>query len=107
MTFTAERTVRLVEELLPERFGGGPTDYQLVEDRSGPISQVSIVVSPRVGAVDAEAVRETALAALAAGGVSPRFMADSWREAGLPRIERREPYATSRPKILPLHVIED
>jgi len=106
MTFTAALTIRLVEEVLPERFGGGPTDYQLVEDRSGPISQVLILVSPRVGPVDADAVREVALSALAAGGIGSRFMADSWREARLPLVERREPYATSRPKILPLHVIE-
>jgi hypothetical protein len=106
MTFTAALTVRVVEEVLPERFGGGPTDYQLVEDRSGPISEVRILVSPRVGPVDADTVREAALRALAAGGVGPRFMAESWREAGLPRVERREPYTTGRPKILPLHVIE-
>jgi hypothetical protein len=106
MTFTAGLTLRVVEEVLPERFGGGPTDYQLVEDRSGPISEVRLLVSPRVGALDADAVREAALSALAAGGVGPRLMADSWRDAGLPRVERREPYATGRPKILPLHVIE-
>ena len=106
MTFTAGLTVRVVEEVLPGRFGGGPTDYQLVEDRSGAISKILILVSPRVGTVDTDAVRETALSALAAGGVGPRLMADSWREAGLPRVERREPYATGRPKILPLHVIE-
>jgi len=106
MTFTAALTLRLVEEVLPQRFGGGPTDYQLVEDRSGPISQVLVLVSPRVGAVDGGAVREVALNVLAEGGTGTRFMAASWRAAGLPRVERREPYATSRPKILPLHVIE-
>jgi hypothetical protein len=106
MTFTAAETVHLVEEVLPARFGGGPTDYQLVEDRSGPISRVLLLVSPRVGAVDTHGVRETALSTLAEGGPGRRFMAESWREAGLPRVERREPYATGRPKILPLHVIE-
>ncbi len=106
MTFTAGLTVRLVEEILPTRFGGGPTDYQLVEDRSRPVSQVLILVSPRVGPVDAAAVRQVALSALGAGGIGPRFMATAWREAGLPRVQRREPYATGRPKILPLHVIE-
>jgi hypothetical protein len=98
--------VRLVEELLPRRFGGGPTDYQLVEDRSGPLSRVVIVVSPRVGSLDASAVREAALDALAEGGPGPTLMANSWRAAGLPHVERREPYATGRPKILPVHVIE-
>jgi hypothetical protein len=106
MTFTAELTLRVIEEVLPERFGGGPTDYQLVEDRTGAISEVRLLVSPRVGTLDADAVREAALSGLAAGGVGPRLMADSWRDAGLPRVERREPYTTGRPKILPLHVIE-
>ena len=61
MTFTATMTVRLVEEVLPQRFGGGPTDYQLVEDRSGPISKAVIVVSPRVGPLQPDTVREVAL----------------------------------------------
>ena len=106
MTFTPAITVRLVEEVLPQRFGGGPTDYQLVEDRSGPISKVVIVVSPRVGPLQAETVREVALQALGEDGVGPTVMAASWRDAGLPRIERREPYTTGRPKLLPVHVIE-
>ena len=106
MTFTAATIIRLIEDVLPRRFGGGPTDYQLVEDRSRPISKVSIVVSPRLGSVDPAAVREAALDALAEGGVGPRLMVDSWREAGLPHVECREPYATGRPKILPLHVID-
>jgi hypothetical protein len=106
MTFTATSTVRLVEEVLPQRFGGGPTDYQLVEDRSGPVSKAVIVVSPRVGPLEAETVREVALRALGEGGLSHTFMANSWREAGLPHVERREPYVTGRPKLLPVHVIE-
>ena len=106
MTFTAAMTLHLVEEALPQRFGGGPTDYQLVEDRSGPISKVSIVISPRVGPVQPETVREVALQALGNDGPGPALMANSWREAGLPHIERREPYTTSRPKLLPVHVIE-
>ena len=106
MTFTAAITVRLVEEVLPQRFGGGPTDYQLVEDRSGPISKVVIVVSPRVGPLEPDTVREAALQALGEDGIGPTLMANSWREAGLPHIERREPYVTGRPKLLPVHVIE-
>ncbi|HEX8207562.1 MAG TPA: hypothetical protein VF587_15980 [Solirubrobacteraceae bacterium] len=106
MTFTSSYTLRLVEEVLPERFGGGPTDYQLVEDRSGPLSKIRLLVSPRVGPADATAVREAALEELGADGPSGRFMAESWRAAGLPEVERREPYATRRPKILPLHVID-
>ena len=106
MTFTSAMTVSLVEEVLPQRFGGGPTDYQLVEDRSGPISKAVIVVSPRVGPLQPDTVREVALQALGEYGLGPTRMADSWREAGLPHVERREPYVTGRPKLLPVHVIE-
>jgi hypothetical protein len=106
MTFTAAMTLRLVEEVLPQRFGGGPTDYQLVEDRSGPIAKVLIVASPRVGPLQADTVREVALQALGEGVPGMAFMANSWREAGLPQLERREPYTTGRPKLLPVHVIE-
>jgi hypothetical protein len=47
-----------------------------------------------------------ALQALGEGGPGQAFMANSWREAGLPQLERREPYTTGRPKLLPVHVIE-
>jgi hypothetical protein len=106
MTFTPAMTVRLVEEVLPRRFGGGPTDYQLVEDRTGPISKVVIVVSPRVGPVQSESVREVVLQALGEGQPGPTLMANWWRAAGLPLVERHEPYTTGRPKLLPVHVIE-
>ena len=64
------------------------------------------MVSPRVAPLQPDAVREVALRSLGEGGLSHRFMANSWREAGLPHVERREPYTTSRPKLLPVHVIE-
>jgi hypothetical protein len=106
MTFTAAMTVRLVEELLPQRFGGGPTDYQLVEDRSGSLSKIIIVVSPRVGELQPDVIREVVLQALGEAGRGEMQMANTWRDAGLPHVERREPYTTGRPKLLPLHVIE-
>src|SRR5262249_41055382 len=32
MTFLDSDVIRVLDEILPARFGGGPTDYQLVED---------------------------------------------------------------------------
>ena len=64
MSFLGSAAVALVEEVLPGRFGGSPTDYQLVEDERGGLTRISIRVSPGVGPVDDAAVVEAALAFL-------------------------------------------
>jgi hypothetical protein len=109
MHFMGGDLVRLVEEVLPARFGGHPTDYQLVEEEEAGQVRVSLLVSPRVGPVDEAAVVAAALRVLAApqGGSSGEvMMAEHWRDAGTLRVVRREPHATRAAKILPLHVIK-
>ena len=44
MNFLGHDLIRLIEEVLPARFGGGPTDYQFVEDedeRGLPVVQLA------------------------------------------------------------------
>jgi hypothetical protein len=41
MTFLDTNVIRVLEEVLPARFGGAPTDYQLVEDEGGPACRAS------------------------------------------------------------------
>ena len=94
----------LLEETLPARFGGGPADYQLVEEEEDGLTRVSIVVSPRVGTVDETAVVEAVIESVGFADWSRR-MADTWRQAGTLRVQRREPYSTAAGKILPLHVL--
>jgi HAMP domain-containing protein len=96
----------LLEETLPARFGGAPLDYQLVEEEEEGTPRVSIVVSPRIGAVDETAVIEAVLESVGFADWSRR-MADMWREAGTLRVRRREPYANAAGKILPLHVLDN
>ena len=108
MQFTGSEVLRLVEEVLPGRFGGGPTDYQFVEEEEGGLSRISLLVSPSVGAVDEPQVLEAVLESLgsaptATGGHG--LMAEYWRSAQVLRVVRREPYLTAAAKILPLHVI--
>jgi hypothetical protein len=102
--FMGSMLYELLEQTLPARFGGSPLDYQLVEQEEDGVPQVSIVVSPRIGAVPDEAVIDAVLGAVGFADWSRR-MADSWRHAGTLRVERREPYSTSASKLLPLHVI--
>ena len=53
---------RRLEKALPARFGGGPTDYQLVEG-AGEDGQprLQLVVDPAVGALDATALADAFL----------------------------------------------
>jgi len=104
MRFAGPEVIRLLEETLPGRFGGAPTDYQLVEEADGALPTVAIVVSSRVGPVDEREVVETVIAALGEDGIASEMMSSIWRDAGTLRVVRREPYATPGAKILSVHV---
>lgn len=104
MTFLDVDVAAVLEGYLPARFGGGPGDYQLVEDvdpaAAAPV--VILLVHPRVGPVDAPALREAFLDRVGAGAATDRLMAACWRAASLPRIDRRPPVASEKGKILPV-----
>jgi hypothetical protein len=102
--FMGSMLYELIEETLPARFGGGPLDYQLAEEEEDGVAKVKIVVSPRIGPIDEDAVKEAVMGAIRFSGPSNR-MADSWEHAETLRVERREPYSTAASKLLPLHVL--
>ena len=95
----------LVDRVLPARFGGSPTDYQLVEEEAGGLPKVSVVARPALGDLDEAAVIDAVLAELRAKPRN-RLMADAWRDGDTVRLVRREPYITAAGKILPLHVVK-
>ena len=102
MHFLGADLLVLLEQVLPERFGGRPTDFQLVEGEIGGIPRVSLVVSPAVGPLDAgEAVRVT-LDFLRRRGVGQRLMAEVWESGGTIEVVRAEPHVTPAGKIQPL-----
>jgi hypothetical protein len=104
MTFLDTDVIRILEQVLPGRFGGSPTDYQLVEeegDDGRPI--LRLLVHPDVGPVDGGAVAETFLAAVGDGSSAARIMSSAWRDAKLLRVERRPPLVTASGKILHVH----
>lgn len=105
MTFFDSDVIRVLEEVLPARFGGGPSDYQLVEAeaRDGR-PRLTLVVRPDVGPVDPDAVTRAFLDALGSGAGAERVMSLAWRGADLLRVERRAPATTATGKILHLHL---
>ena len=68
MTFLDTDVIRVLEEVLPERFGGGPTDYQLVEEEDAEGRPgLRLLVDPAVGPLAPDAVTEAFLSAIGAG----------------------------------------
>jgi len=101
--------IRVLEEVLPARFGGSPTDYQLVERLDGERArpEVMLVIDPRVGALASSEVADVFLAAIGGGSGGERLMELQWRDGKLLRIVRERPRRTASGKIVHLHFERD
>jgi hypothetical protein len=105
VSFMAADLIRVLEERLPECFGGGPTDFQLVEQEApGGPPCLRLLVHPRVPAPDLPAVGEAFLDSIGGGRRTERLMAALWRQGRFLHVERRAPVATASGKILHLLV---
>jgi hypothetical protein len=104
MTLLDFDIIRVLEDTLPARFGGGPADYQLIEEHDAEgESRLRLLVHPAVGPVDVEAVADAFLSALGPGRGAQRVMAEQWRQLHVLRVERRPPLAEASGKVLHLH----
>lgn len=103
--FIGSELYQLVEDVLPARFGGHPTDYQLVEQRSQGPDRMTVVVAPSVGDVDENAVLAAVREVLDKHFNDEARPADPGRQGLTLQILRREPYRSGGRKILPLHVL--
>jgi len=106
MTFVGTDIVRIIEEVLPSRFGGASTDYQMLEyeDATG-VTRLDVVVHPAVGEIDDGEMVSVILAELARGGDTNRMMAEVWRQGGILRVRREPPHMTAAGKLLSLHIL--
>ena len=105
VTLVGSEMVRILEEVLPARFGGTPQDYQLAEeeDERG-FTRLTLRVDPQVRLDDEAAIVEVLLQALGRGSVAADLSQSHWRQAGTVRVVRRPPVWTARGKLLPLHL---
>jgi hypothetical protein len=105
VNFLDTDVIRVLEEVLPARFGGAPTDYQLLEEEAADgRPQLRLLVHPGIGPLVPAAVAEAFLEAIGGGTGAERVMGLMWREAGLLQVERRAPLATRSGKVLHLHL---
>jgi hypothetical protein len=104
MAFLDADVIRVLEEVLPARFGGGPTDYQLLEgetDAGRP--RLRLLVHPRLGPLDETALADAFFTAIGGGTGLERVMELQWRSADLLQIDREPPRTTRSGKIQHLH----
>jgi hypothetical protein len=100
MSLLDSDVVRVLEEVLPARFGGGPTHYQLVEDvAQDGTPRLRLLVHPAVGTVDPTRVAAAFLAAIAPGRGTERVVSLVWDQADAVRVERRPPLAAASGKV--------
>jgi hypothetical protein len=104
MLFLGTELAEVVEDVLPRRFGGDPSDYQFLEEEVQGLARVRLLVSPRLGPINGDEVVATVLEFLAQRSDGNRLMATIWSEGKVLKVERREPVVTRASKILPFHV---
>jgi hypothetical protein len=103
MTLLDVDVIRVLEEVLPSRFGGGPLDYQLLEALDGDgRAALRLLIHPRVGSLDPAAVVDVFLASLRGDGAE-RVRELLWRQGETVRVERSAPRLTGAGKVLHLH----
>lgn len=103
VTLIGSEMLRILEEVLPARFGGSSLDYQLLEkeDEQG-FTRLYLLISPRIALEDEQQVVEVILNALGKSSAMANAARRVWQDAGIFRIRRAEPVWTQRGKYLPL-----
>jgi hypothetical protein len=104
MTLVGTHVVSVLEQVLPVRFGGAPTDYQLVEQEGPNQTQLVLRVSPRVRASSPEKIKDVFLHEIRryqGGAIASRL----WRHTDALQVTSAEPLVTSTGKVLPLHLL--
>jgi hypothetical protein len=92
ITIVGTNFVRILEEVLPAKYGGAATDYQLLEEESRQgQTYLSLIVSPNVGVVDESDVITTVLNELRRVPHSGKLTAGVWAQAKILRVKRMYP----------------
>jgi hypothetical protein len=97
----------LVDDVLPSRFGGRPTDYQFLEGEERGLPRITLVIRSEVGTVDPRQVTDVVFQFLRERGTGQRLMADVWAQSRTLRVVRADPYVTPGGKIPPLRALAD
>ncbi len=104
ITLYGSDVMNILEKALPQRFGGAPGDYQLIEREGERQTDLVLRVNPRTDVASTADVREFFLAELRKcyGGT---LAARLWKHSAGFAVVLEEPFVTRTGKVLPLHVL--
>jgi hypothetical protein len=103
VTLVGSDMERILDELLPARFGGSGLDYQFLEEEDDRgFTRLVLRVAPDVKLLDESEVVEFVLRALDGAGGGAAVAQSTWRQAGTLRLRREPPTMTGRGKMMPL-----
>lgn len=114
-TLIGSEMIRILEDVLPARFGGSALDYQLMEeeDERG-FTRLSLLVHPKIQIDDENAVIEAVLDALqqesagpGKGSLAAEMTRSIWKQANTLQVKRKPPILTSHGKMMPLYVVRN
>jgi hypothetical protein len=104
VTLVGTDVVRILEEVLPARFGGSAMDYQVVELDDQVQARLELRVSRRVQLQSLDEVKDCFLRELRQfqGGAGASRI---WRDTAALAVVHEDPLVTMRGKVLPLHLM--
>jgi hypothetical protein len=106
VTLVGSEMIRILEEVLPTRFGGSSLDYQMVEEEDGQgLTRLTLLISPKLEIADDAAVIDVVLDALGRNNLAGQLTRGIWTQARTLRVKRQDPIWTSRGKLMPLHLV--
>jgi hypothetical protein len=102
VTLVGSDMLYILEEVLPERFGGSPLDYQILEeeDQQG-FTRLSLLINPAIQIEDEAAIIKMVVDNLRRK-VGQHQALDLWKQAQTLRVRRQKPILTARGKFVPL-----
>ena len=102
MTMVGSDIERIIDELLPARFGGSSLDYQFAEEEDDRgFTRLVLRVAPGIALGDEGVATEFVLNAIDQGSAGRHTQA-TWRQAGTLRIRREAPTVGGRGKVHPI-----
>jgi len=106
ITLVGSDLLRVMEEVLPARFGGSPLDYQLVEEEdANGFTRMILLVSPELQIADEGEPVRILLEALGKGELRADVARSLLAAAGSVRVRREKPVANSRGKLPPFKTV--
>jgi len=106
MTIIGSDFVHILEDVLPRKYGGAATDYQLIEEEdSQGQTRLILIISPTVGVVADNEVIDTVLRELRDGAHGGKLAAGFWSQVNTLQVKRMNPVSRSG-KITTLHLVK-